>query len=720
MAKRMKFLTLILSLLMIFSNIQFVSAADDDMQIVLEDVTGSTDTLKGEAKVKVSVKGLSGNLTVAQLSFNFSDNAAFSSVSYSKAIKELEQESKSDSKGTFFIQPIDAKTANTSKEFFVAFSGGRNYPLGVDATGTEICVVTLKGEPEEDITFSLTDLENSYSVSSPNLISPKNNVSAPVSITVKASNTDNQGCNLTVHVKLDELKESGGFSDASDITLKLTNLDNGSTQSYKLSDANKTDVVTYTYQIENILAGKYDMELSAIGFVSAKLKDVSINSNKTINVTSDDFYAGDVNSDSKLTVRDYNRIVSMYADKASAYSAIDYNRDNKFDHYDILAMINSSINHIESDAKGSVPAALKVVSSKSDIKVGDTFTITLSLDAGNAAVKSYFIKGTYPKDIAALEKAECVETSAVNKAINEIGNGEFRLLNTVSNGSNDEIYKLTFKAKKAGRFSLSFDTVEGGLPYDIDEAADNLLNITLENATVKVTSSDTSGSGGGGGGGGGGFGGGTSAGTDSSPAAAEHNAYVTGYEDGTIRPDNDITRAEAVAMLSRVSSDFDSTKTYDVSAFSDISADDWFAANVGYAVSAGIVKGYEDGTFKSNAKITREEFATMVCRYMGYVLDSTESFVDVPDDHWAKTYIDTMKKNGIITGYGDGSFGIGRAIVRAEVITIINRALGRTPSDAKADDYVSQNGYPASDIEGHWACNQMIEACMTHNKNILH
>jgi len=71
-------------------------------------------------------------------------------------------------------------------------------------------------------------------------------------------------------------------------------------------------------------------------------------------------------------------------------------------------------------------------------------------------------------------------------------------------------------------------------------------------------------------------------------------------------------------------------------------------------------------------------------------------------------------------GHEDGSFGIGRAIVRAEVITIINRALERNPSDAKTATYISQNGYPASDIEGHWACNQMIEACVTHNTNILH
>lgn len=79
-----------------------------------------------------------------------------------------------------------------------------------------------------------------------------------------------------------------------------------------------------------------------------------------------------------------------------------------------------------------------------------------------------------------------------------------------------------------------------------------------------------------------------------------------------------------------------------------------------------------------------------------------------------------MKAKGILSGYVDGSFGLGRQIVRAEAITMINRALGRTPDKAKIDTYAAQNGYPASDIEGHWAADQMIEAAVSHDVSLLH
>ena len=95
-------------------------------------------------------------------------------------------------------------------------------------------------------------------------------------------------------------------------------------------------------------------------------------------------------------------------------------------------------------------------------------------------------------------------------------------------------------------------------------------------------------------------------------------------------------------------------------------------------------------------------------------------FSDVPAGHWAAPYIAAMKANGIIGGYEDGSFGLGKNITRAEAIAIINRATGRVPTDEKIRAYVATNGNPFTDIEGHWAAAQIIEATVEHELHVLH
>lgn len=706
-----------LSFMMIFSCIQAVFAADDTMQIIFEDVTDSADTLAGEAKVKISVKETGGDISAAQLKFNFSGSGSFKSIAYSDEINNLVKNSGGGQ--PFFVQPIDAKSANSSKSFDIAFTGAAKYSLPVSASGTEIAVVTFSGEPDEEITLAINDLENSFCVIAPNIIEPKNHASEAKDITVKFSNTTKTGVKLTANIELDELKESGGFADDSKVSLKLTNTENNQVRTFSLSDADKKDAASYKFEIDKLAAGTYDIELAADGFVSKTLKNVNLNSDKTVNITSDNFYAGDVNADGKLTLLDYNRFISMYDAKAAVYDGIDYNRDSQLTQYDLLAFIASAKNHIEGGSKGSIPAALKVASSASEVKTDDTFTITLTLDGNDKSVNSYYIKASYPKDIATLTKAECAESSAENKAVNIAEDGKLVFLNNVSDSAKKDIYKLTFKASKSGTFALTFDNTEGALFYDVSgEADDNLLDITVSNASVTVKSS-TSGTGGGGGGGGGG-GNSIGGGTKTTPPAGTHSAYVTGYDDKTIKPDNNITRAEAAALISRISSGFSADKSYDVSKFSDVDGGAWFAKNVGYAAENSIVSGYEDGSFRPGNTITREEFAAMICRFMKYDTSASEVFSDVPPEHWAAPYIAAMKANGIISGYEDGSFGLGRNITRAEAIAIINRALGRVPNDGKMNAYISSNGYPATDIEGHWAAAQIIEAAVSHDVNTLH
>lgn len=716
---------------MAFSCIQAVYASDNTMQIAFEDVTGDAETLAGEAKIKVSIKGVDGNISASQMKFTFSGNGSYKSIAYSEKIRELTDSS--DGGQPFFVQLIDAKSANSSKSFDIAFSGGAKHSLPVSASGTEIAVITFSGEPNEEITLATGDLENSFCVMAPNITEPKNHVASSNDITVKFSDTTNTGVKLTVNANLDELSASGGFADASDVKLEVKNLKSNQVRTFKLSEANKTGAVSYKFEIDKLAAGKYDISLVADGFVSSALSNVDLTADKQVDITSDNFYAGDVNADGKLTLLDYNRFISMYGGSAAAYDGIDYNRDNKLTQYDLLAFITSAEKHIENGKKGTVPATLTATSSATSVQAGDTFTVTLSLDAGENDVNSYYINASYPNTVATLTKAECTESKAENKAVNIAKDGKIQILNKVSDAAKKEIYKFTFKAAANGTFTLSFNNAEGAMLYDVSgEASDNLLNVTAASLSVTVGTasggSDGAGGGGGGGAGGGGGGGGSSSGgyaiggsvSTSTSTANTHNAFLSGYDDNTIRPNNNITRAEAAALIARISADFSADKAYDVSMFSDIADGDWYAKNVGYAAESNIVSGYSDGTFKPGNTITREEFAAMICRFMKYDTDTSELFSDVPSDSWAAPYISAMKVNGIISGYSDGSFGMGKNITRAETVVIINRILGRTPNDEKVNAYVSSNGCPATDIEGHWAFSQLVEATVTHNADVMH
>lgn len=264
----------LLSVLLMLLCVQAVYAAENTMQVVFEDVTDSADTLMGEAKIKISIKETGGDISASQLKFVFSGNGKYKSIAYSDTINQLVE--KATGKQPFFIQPIDAKTANASKSFDIAFTGANKYSLPVSASGTDIAVVTFEGEPDEEITLATGDLENSYCVIAPNIIEPKNYVAEENSITVKCSKSEQTGVKLTANIKLSELEASGGFADDSGISLKLTNHKNNQVRTFKLSEANKIDAVTYKFEIAQLTTGKYDIALVADGFVSKPLENVNL------------------------------------------------------------------------------------------------------------------------------------------------------------------------------------------------------------------------------------------------------------------------------------------------------------------------------------------------------------------------------------------------------------------------------------------------------------
>ena len=155
-----------------------------------------------------------------------------------------------------------------------------------------------------------------------------------------------------------------------------------------------------------------------------------------------------------------------------------------------------------------------------------------------------------------------------------------------------------------------------------------------------------------------------------------HFNYVIGYTDGTIRPSNNISRAEVATIFFRLLTD-EARMQYDktTSSFSDIKDGAWCCRAVSTLTNMGIIKGYTDGTFRPNADITRAELATIIARFAKLDVN-TKTFSDI-NGHWAQKNIELAAGNGWINGYEDGTFRPNNNITRAETFAMINRVLDR-------------------------------------------
>ena len=159
----------------------------------------------------------------------------------------------------------------------------------------------------------------------------------------------------------------------------------------------------------------------------------------------------------------------------------------------------------------------------------------------------------------------------------------------------------------------------------------------------------------------------------------DHFAYIVGYGNGEVRPQNNITRAEVATIFFRLLTDDvrdeNLTKT---NRYSDVAATSWYNTAVSTLSSMGIITGYPDGTFRPNAAITRAEFAAIAARFDNDGDKTAAKFSDIAT-HWAKDEISIAYNNGWITGYPNGTFGPQRDITRAETMTLVNRVLNRLP-----------------------------------------
>lgn len=192
-----------------------------------------------------------------------------------------------------------------------------------------------------------------------------------------------------------------------------------------------------------------------------------------------------------------------------------------------------------------------------------------------------------------------------------------------------------------------------------------------------------------------------------------HFAYIVGYEDGLVRPNADITRAEVAAIFFRLLKDDvrDDNLTAN-SVFTDVAFGKWYNKSISTMAKIGIVKGRTANAFAPNAPITRAEFAAICSRFDRSNVEIKSDFNDI-SGHWAENEIRRAASLGWIQGYTDGSFKPDQNITRAEAASMINRMLHRLPEtvDDLLDGMIQWPDNQPSD----WYYINMQEATNSHD-----
>ena len=209
----------------------------------------------------------------------------------------------------------------------------------------------------------------------------------------------------------------------------------------------------------------------------------------------------------------------------------------------------------------------------------------------------------------------------------------------------------------------------------------------------------------------------------------DHFSYVVGYpvdhrtglatddvDLWPVRPEAGITRAEVATIFYRLlKEDVRDRVTSDVNDFSDVASGDWFNVTVSSLAQMGVIAGYEDGSFRPNAPITRAEFAAIATRFFAErgVTYNEGPFADITGDEWFADVVAAAADRGLLGGYPDGTVRPNATITRAESCAVVNRTLDRRPDAKHLLPAGEMRVWPDNPADG-WYYADMQEATNGH------
>ena len=197
--------------------------------------------------------------------------------------------------------------------------------------------------------------------------------------------------------------------------------------------------------------------------------------------------------------------------------------------------------------------------------------------------------------------------------------------------------------------------------------------------------------------------------------------YIIGYPDESVRPDASMTRAEAATVFYRLYDgeypEFE--RRMSNGTFEDVKTGDWFYKEVETLYNIGIVDGMDEHKFSPDEPVTRAEFAVVEARFADLDYKDGNIFDDVPNGHWAYSYINAAANAGWIEGYPDGSFRPDEPISRAEVVRLVNSMVNRSVTLDKLKELGVECPYNDL-VENHWGYCDLMEATVPHSAEEWH
>ena len=200
----------------------------------------------------------------------------------------------------------------------------------------------------------------------------------------------------------------------------------------------------------------------------------------------------------------------------------------------------------------------------------------------------------------------------------------------------------------------------------------------------------------------------------------DHVAYIIGYPDGTVRPSRSITRAEVATIFFRLLTDDARDRYWSqTNSYTDVIPEAWYNNAISTLSNMGIINGYEDGTFRPDNPITRAELTKIAVSFFGSAGNNfkSSSFTDVADGAWYSRFIAAAEDLGLVYGYGDGTFLPDNLITRAEAFAIVNRTLRRAPHKDHLLPGYEMNVWPDNMDTNAWYYADVQEATNSHDYN---
>ena len=303
-------------------------------EIILTDVTESDlTTLKGEAKIKVSVKGMTDDVNIAQVALSFAGDMAYKSIQF------LQGEN-NPPEGVLYSP--NAALVNTDKKLTASIISRDGLSFTDE---TDLFILTFAGEQGSSVTLSMTNLEDTFLTAGGKDTKPADTKE----VIAKASEKTNEGKTAKITLVMDKVTDfTAGVDDGysgSAVEVRITSEDTKGYTAYtvlnnvsKAKGGHRENTTVPTFTVENtvLATDKYTVEVSGLGYVTYKKSGVTFD--EPLKLTNADFIPGDVNADGKVDAAD--KAECQKATENAEYAeglgnAADFNRDGKIDQYDM-------------------------------------------------------------------------------------------------------------------------------------------------------------------------------------------------------------------------------------------------------------------------------------------------------------------------------------------------------------------------------------------------